>query len=649
MTRKDSLILHREILESIIGGSEALKNHKSQRNENKGESQLDKGKQRKRVRTSDKARKGSTLHNADDQLLKPMPMSEWKIIFNKKDTQKEPEAVEFVREGATASGEGGEIGAACPEEFLGPDGDHTGAEEAFRSPRASDRWQVHKSDLAAGGKSLWTFPMLPGRCVRGTSWLRTLLPRRPVPRRVQYQSMFCFEVLARKVTIHPRPYVLKVASRRTARDGVGVGVIKLNTVHIGVQDAADASQHNTILNHQPGVFPTRKRITAANGQSKSMYPRQLSTVHPGQEKSVNAEEFTKIITEKNFLYLDEKGRIDQAQGVSPSQPCKGEVRRSLLRVKNVGEDKLHSAVRLQLNSDREHTRPFSGTVNGTNGTVESSLDDKPEFRARNKFMELLRRKGQVNSSWTESSGSDDVTDSDSDDAKLLNVSKKTRRRKRSRVRKTKRTQKTSNTNDSELVKLDFLSHDVLAELLKLQHPIKRERFSSAENASNIPKKKKRRKRKGSQKKSAEKSRRLKEQLLVTLSRNTAFWYDVTSRLQSVTRRQETTSKEGTSSAAASTSTNKKRLKAAVHSLKNLEGEALNTSEVSKTSEDSPSEASRLPPVSHTSRTSKFVAAASAVITAERNYYNLLPPLASPWSHALDDLFPSVRQVWDPSV
>ncbi|KAG0728688.1 hypothetical protein GWK47_031956 [Chionoecetes opilio] len=167
---------------------------------------------------------------------------------------------------------------------------------------------------------------------------------------------------------------------------------------------------------------------------------------------------------------------------------------------------------------------------GVRASPESVPLTHATLTAKDKFMRPLRGRDRTDLHVT---FSESETESDQISGGVKRKRKKKRRQKRnSRGRKAKATSKKTDPNMTELAKTDVFSDDIINELLKLYVPRQQKTKQKAKQKDEAEQRKRKRKRKGG-KRSDERRKENRDDLLISLTRNTAFWYDVTSRLKVV--------------------------------------------------------------------------------------------------------------------
>lgn len=625
---------------------------------------ITKDKQTKTVKmTSDRVKKKKISSLSDEDChTTSMPITEWKIVVQKRDEQVEkPDKSETLKEDAEKTdldnGAGGEI--SCSGNLQ-----HSTEEMKTRTTgvppmQALDQCQVLQSNLPSSDITPWQFPVLPQRDVSGRRLKRSSVSVRKIAaRRDRHQTVYCFELLAQKLMIHPRPYSIGQSTEGTDSEKNFAEPEVLSTAHVKLPNLTQENQSSHMrkskvfqlnLTKTPALHPGQNfaNIDQVNYPNCEVNNQHKFPITEAQISSVQTPDRNMI--NQPTLALDKVSADDRAKHSSFQTENQSEIlskdfecpphvsllntARSLslpLIQNNENSQQSHRNVEERaLFSESEVSNTTSSRLHETSETAAQHSVQKHQIH--NKWMKFLKTREHFkqHESSLESSDNEGKT----------SQTKTRRRKKSSRSKKTKSAVKEKETGESELLKADFLESELLAELLKLQIPEKKHRRRSGGDGSTSARKK-RGKRKGSAAKSTEKSRDLKKELLVSLNRNTAFWYDVTSRLKTVSGHPETISAEEYSSAS-SASKNKQKLRKAVRSIRGF-------------SENNPPErfknqglrtsGSHLPPLPKKNSPSKFFTAASAVVNAERNYYRILPPLRSSWSDTLEDLFPVMRQV-----
>ncbi|KAK7086215.1 hypothetical protein SK128_026295, partial [Halocaridina rubra] len=547
----------------------------------------------------------------------PMPLHEWKIVFKKKDgkeegintdnenlllledekdhgkTDEEKDNYEQLsldgRYDSTYKHEKAEniraVTIASPSQNYGTD---TEVEKESLLPL--DQWQIIESELPPSktDPSIWNFPILPLHLHSGTV-LKGNIYRKKYPFHDQTvaNALFAFEIVSHKLQLHERQSLWK-GHKNDFNTFSDIRKTKMNVLDLNIplqplkNKTSASKKHHSSLSHSS--WKTDSRIS----EELSMYPfvKQSMSIesHLGKSKA-------------NELLMDECSHPISTARIHLQNP----IVKSIVRNKSwiskpssassSGTSNLLSANGSASSKHLKAPEPFSGSTSEDEEQESLFADEKPKPR---------------------------------------------RRRKKSKQKVTILDEREENPPQSKLFDSSkgLLDSDIYSDLMKLYIP-KKKYHPALTSMHEEKRKKKKRKLTGSKKREQE-VKSLKEELLVSLSRNTAYWYEVTSRLQNVSGQPE--SKENDHIRRGDESKrDKKKLKAAVH--KAFPHLDKSNKIVTDYSSDQPSES--LPSISHTKSRSKFHQAAAAVVRAEKNYYSFLPPLNSSWSDTLDDLLPSL--------
>ena len=557
---------------------------------------------------------------ARDEESASMPLNEWKIVLNKKpEEKKEPNDFHGERlqldntldsEIAHQQREAETVKFVDVNDNQKDDNDNiyrsTGKKAEALMP--VDQWYFVDSKLPSYKKEqlVWSFPVLPSRTITLPLKQGVLYRRKyPLHEKSMGKSLVAFEVLTRKVNLHPRPALWTQNETENTEEEE---TCKMNIIDI---DLLLPSLENKSPN---GEFETLHRIHLSDVDGD-----QNSFVQPNEKLSVN-------------------GNSVLANG-KPADPEDGN---DILSVQDVRFHLKNPVVRKLLNSDKFSPRPLSSKSGSTNSTIigrqnaiVKNIVKTKQWTGGSSSSNTSVAEGKLRANSSVLKG--DYFDEEEFEESLFadDEPKPQKKKKKSYRKKNLKQEHDLSTKSGPFASAtDLLDNDIFSELMKLYIPRDNYRQSAAGKEVNVRKKRKKRKRTASKKRD-EARMNLREDLLVSLKRNTAYWYEVTSRLQNVSEKPDSTMDED------QMENGKKNLKAAVQKAFPRLGKR--RKENSRDSSSRPS-SPKLPPIGQKKPHSKFYKAAAAVVNAERNYYNFLPPLNSYWSEALEDLFPSLALV-----
>ncbi|XP_063842223.1 uncharacterized protein LOC135089965 [Scylla paramamosain] len=577
-----------------------------------------------------------------------MPINEWKIVLRDK-TREENGETQMVTPGNCNAGatavtdetRGAHHAAPPPTMNPAPSTTHPTSSKPLRDnkyyspPRKIEIGREINTSLPDTQTS-WCFPVLPGRCVE-----RRGSPLRSSPRAATHHTLR-FEVVVEKARLHHR--FLKgeepqhVSASPWSKPMSSDCQVKNSETQTKERFSATSCTATTT---QLKLLPLKQ---------SHIHLRDIWPTHTTQTPKTNQNTTATICTTTSCQQTHTKSEGDESKPVTSLNTKDREERPSSstsigpYETVREAETEGHS---VDCPDDQQSARESPGVYEiDSPDTVPLT---RATLKAKEKFMRPLRGRDRTDlSQQTESE-----TESEMNGA----MKKRKKRRRKTRGRQTRRNKTASHEKDpnvTELTKTDIFSNDIISELLKLYVP-RRQRKKQQQDEEDAKRKRSKRRRKR-KKGSTERSKEQRNDLLVSLNRNTAFWYDVTSRLTVVSQSRNDPSTTSTlPSLPPTTTTTGRKFRAAVMSLKNegnlektggreeAEGGGLEEGKQTSLTSSSPRP---LPPLSGTKVPSKFYTVASAFVTAEKNYHSLLPPLSPTWSETLDSLFPSLPQASD---
>ncbi|XP_066984508.1 uncharacterized protein [Macrobrachium rosenbergii] len=561
-------------------------------------------------------KKGTCLSNE----LEPMPLNEWKIVLNKKDQEESRDCFdkqehkdtekkltwEPLKEGlekqdcdVSIHNREDSYGVKCNEDEL--------------ELLSIEQRQYMESEFpnSVTDHSVWNFPILPTSVIMAPLKLGMLCHQKyPFQRKVRKDAFSSFEVLAQKINLQPRPGIWK--KDKTSSSKYELKEPKVNVIDLSLcLPPVENNPHETNFSN----FSPKRRSDIDDKNQDMLFGPAISSF-PND----------KVVSSHN-IKEDEYGA-----GSDPAQ--------------NMGATSHNPIVRKLLGSNKWSSRPLStksapvgNKFIGRHNQIVKNIAKSKQWTGRPQTSNTLSANQLDPSSATARCWS--TEEEEEDESLFADEKPKPQKRKKKSGRKKKKQQEQERELSAKTGPLesatDLLDDDIFAELLKLYTPRDSQR-NSATNSKSTFQRKKKRKRSGSKKKE-DMRKALREDILVSLRRNTAYWFEVTSRLQTVSGKSEPKAEEDIIENAPS-SKGKKNLRAAVHKAfpkldRGKQGSSIDTASVPL----SP----KLPLIDQKKPPSKFYRAAAAVVNAERNYYNFLPPLNASWSEALEDLFPAVGQ------
>ncbi|XP_064089130.1 uncharacterized protein LOC135203311 isoform X1 [Macrobrachium nipponense] len=560
--------------------------------------------------------KEGTCHSNE---LEPMPLNEWKIVLNKKDQEESADYFGQQDHNDTEkkltwepSKEGLETQGCDVSSHNREDGYGGKCKEVELELLSIEQRQYMESEFpnSITDHSVWNFPILPTSVITAPLKLGMLYHQKyPFQRKMHNDAFSSFEVLAQKINLQPRPGIWK--KDKTSSSKYELKEPKVNVIDLSLcLPQVENNPHETSYS----IFAPKRHSDIADKNQDLFGPAVSSFLND------------KVVSSHSI----KEDKCDA--GSDPAQDMEATTHNPIVR-KLLGSNKWSSRP-LSTKS-----APVGNKFIGRHNQIVKNIAKSKQWMGRPQTSNTLGANRLDPSSATARCWS--TEEEEEDESLFADEKPKPQKKKKKSGRKKKRQLEQERELSAKTGPLesatDLLDDDIFAELLKLYTPRDSQRNSATNSKSNFQRKKKR-KRSGSKKKE-DMRKALREDILVSLKRNTAYWFEVTSRLQTVSGKSGPKAEEDIIENTPNAK-GKKNLRAAVHKAFPKLNRGKQGSSIDKASRPlSP----KLPLIDQKKPPSKFYRAAAAVVSAERNYYNFLPPLNASWSEALEDLFPAVGQ------